>query len=231
MWRKTKTLSVWRWGLVGGFVLAAAVALRLFVDEAKGLQGTVFDVPSTLLQARKQAIDIPRPRGWKQQQQLLVRCEDLLSSVYLQLATPAVRRNVTVPCLSFADDVLRGAPTVAIAHLIRAEVYALRNAEEQARAAYHTAQRFAPEEGWLAARRLRFALPLWGGLARAPDEQEALVKDQRLVLATDRYRPLLAQLYDQNPQARDWMIIHLEAAPARQKAQFLNDIRQRSRGL
>ncbi|MEC8040208.1 MAG: hypothetical protein VX181_05785, partial [Pseudomonadota bacterium] len=161
----------------------------------------------------------------------------LLAGPSANIADPQAMLRVAGACLKRADQVLKSSPTAAIAHLIRAQALARMARTEQAEAAFLLTQETAPYEGWLAARRLRFALlnsgldvPLSGGTARASEIDVALQADALTVLQTDDYLPVLVQIYQRQPDRRAWLLATVEQAPLARKRAFLTVLRGSLRG-
>lgn len=208
----------------------AVIAIQFLFQEAQGVQRDAANPARTFLRANSVAPTFPNPRSWPRQQALLKECDDTLSSPFARLAVPAARERVVASCLELAEAVQASSPTASLPHLIEAQALHLRNAApERAQAAFVQAQALAPSEGWLAARRLRFGVPIWADLRDAQAMQSALAADVQLIVAIERFRPLLVDIYEKQPKRRDWLLAAMTNASDQDKRRFLVDIRNSRR--
>jgi len=223
--------------LSAGFGGIFVIALWLLPAELAGQRQVGRGPASIYLQALGSVPEFGAARSWRVQQAQLTGCDDLLAGPSANIADPQAIHRVAAACLKRADQVLRSSPTAAIAHLIRAQALARMASAEQAEAAFLLAQKTAPYEGWLAARRLRFVflnsgldMPLSGGMAPASEIDLALRADVLTVLQTDAYLKVLVQIYQSEPARQAWLLAAVEQAPIARKRAFLTLLRGSLRG-
>lgn len=220
-----------------GFGGIFVIALWLLPAELAGQRQVGRGATSIYLQALGSVPEFAAARSWRVQQAQLTGCDDLLAGPSAKIADPQAMHRVAAACLKRAKQILRSSPTAAIAHLIRAQALERMASAEQAEAAFLLAQKTAPYEGWLAARRLRFVflnsgldVPLSGAIATDPEIDAALQSDVMTVLQTDAYLPLLVQIYQSEPARRAWLLAAAEQAPIARKHAFLTVLRGSLRG-
>lgn len=220
-----------------GFGGIFVVALWLLPAELAGQRQVGRGAASIYLQAQGGMPEFAATRSWRVQQAQLTGCDDLLAGPSAKIADPQAMHRVSEACLKRADQVLQSSPTAAIAHLIRAQALGRVASAEQAEAAFLLAQKTAPYESWLAARRLRFVLlnsgldvPLSGGTAPASEIDLALRADVMTVLQTDAYLKVLVQIYQSEPARRAWLLAAVEQATIARKSAFLTVLRGSLRG-
>lgn len=223
--------------LSAGFGGIFVIALWLLPAELAGQRQAGRGAASIYLQALGSVPEFAAARSWRVQQAQLTGCDDLLAGPTAKIADTQAMQRVAEACLKRADQVLRSSPTAAIAHLIRAQALVLLGRPDEAEVAFLLAQKTAPYEGWLAARRLRFVLlnsglglPLSGATAPDPEIDLALRVDVMTVLQTNGYLPLLVQIYQRQPERRAWLLATVEQAPIARKRAFLALLRGALRG-
>ena len=223
--------------LSAGFGGIFVIALWLLPAELAGQRQVGRGPVSIYLQALGGVPGLAAARSWRVQQAQLTGCDDLLAGPSAKIADPQAMHRVAGACLKRADEVLRSSPTAAIAHLVRAQALAFLGRSVDAESALLLAQKTAPHEGWLAARRLRFVMlnngldvPLTGGTAPASEIDLALRADVLTVLQIDDYLPLLVQLYQRQSERRAWLLAAVEQAPIARKRAFLALLRGALRG-
>lgn len=230
-----KSLVFERFLLLAFCAAALVFAAIVLVEDIAEAQKSGRDPAATYLRAREVAPEFSNPYGWRSQEAQLTECEDLLTSVSARLSFPAARQRVAQSCLELAEGILTGAPTSGLAYLVKAEAAIGLGEEGNALEFLLLSNQLAASEGWLAARRLRFAVPRWGGDAATIESGDAatspvimaLERDLLLLLPSKRYRPVLVQLYMQREEQRPWILATLDRAPTKHKRQFLRDVKQR----
>lgn len=150
-------------------------------------------------------------------------CDDLLLSVYPALLGDGATKSVAQACLDRADEILRDAPAIAAAHLVRAGALWRLGAPAKAVEALALSARLATNEGWMAARRVRLGIRLDRSVHTAVDPQ--LSADMLTVLQDDKYHPLLVQLYLEFPDQQKWMVAQLSNGAESDQGRFLYGVR------
>lgn len=193
-------------------VIASGAALW---SEIRALRGLGQSDAELFLQASQGAVSLPAALSLSAQQAQLARCDDLMQSVQMQLYPPAVGQAVARGCDRYADAVLRRAPHMSLAYLVRAG--SARWLEEDGAAeALLQARNLAPREGWLAARRVRFAAGARDGRLRV-----VVAPDIQLLAQNPALRGLLAQIYLHHEGVRAEIGQALEAVSAADQAAFV----------
>lgn len=212
-----------------GFLSIFVIALQCLPEELAGQRQIGRESASVYVKALGGVPEFAASRSWRVQQAQLTQCDDLLAPRYAAIATPQTRQRVTEACLQRADEVRRSSPTASLAHLIRARALVQMNRADSAMVAFSLAQQTAPSEGWLAARRLRFAMESVGAAASnmtASAIDVAAQADVLTVLQTDAYLPLLVQIYQVQPVQRAWLLGVIEQGPEARKHRFLKMLRR-----
>ena len=160
------------------------------------------------------------PYSYFAQTQELVRCIDLMESSIGALMGNFAQEAVATACQDLADAVLTTAPSFSLAHFVMAYADAKLGNVEEAASALAMAVQLAPNEGWQAARRLKLAFDLGPETVAEAAQQDAL-----LVVQSSRYRFVLADIYTQYPEHRDWLTASLSGADGRDLRAFLGQIR------
>ena len=155
----------------------------------------------------------------------LAWCDELQISGYDRLVGEVATQNVAESCLVLAETVLRSSPTHSTALLVRAGAMRLQGKPQNSLQDLKLAQVTAPNEGWLAARRLKLTFAL---VNVDQAEFDAVALQDVDVLAKDlRYRDILAELYVANPDRREWFISALEGQPDAAVRRFLGQVKKR----
>ena len=153
-------------------------------------------------------------------------CDDALASINALLAPSETRESVAKVCLTLAEAILAQSPTMSVAHLVKASANTLMMNGSEASLALQASRAFAPNEGWLAARRLRTA---FRGLQLGLDVMSpAVEEDTKTVLASNRYYSVLVDFYFSQPDKREWLTATLAEEDGRLQRRLLNAIRART---
>lgn len=196
--------GVWQIGLGGVFCCGAVLAGLALWQEVPAVVYDPTSAAEGIIRAETMSLPALRPRSLRLQQRLLMGCDDMLVSPHLTLASQLAQERIIDSCLGVSEAVLRNAPTSSLAYLVQAEAWHRRGAESAAvLQGYKQSVALGPNEAWLAARRLRFGVPLkatFGAQAMALIQQ-----DFQLVASAAPYRPLITQLYLAQPPARGWV--------------------------
>jgi hypothetical protein len=162
------------------------------------------------------------PRTVESRYRLLSRCDAVMSDRFHPLQPPQTRAAVGAACQSLAEYILRDAPSLSLAHLVRAQALAEQGQDP------HDSLMAAHETGgallWMAARRLRLA---FDSVARAA-LSEMIGADIAKLAKADLGRDFLAALYLQADAGKraEMSAIFATLAPDVQ-AQIVAQIRRR----
>lgn len=134
-------------------------------------------------------ITLHLPRTVESRYRLLARCDAVMSDGFQTLQPPETRAAVGAACQSVADHILRDAPSLSLAHLVRAQALAEQGQDPQDSllAAHKTGGALL----WMAARRLRLALDIEARAAVS----EMIAADITRLAEADLGRDFLAAIY------------------------------------
>lgn len=201
-------------------LVAAGSAAALWV-EARALRAAGQWESRIFLSADSTGLSLPLAWSIHAQRVQLARCDDLLHAMQLQLFSLSAQNGLAQACRGFAQTVLRARPGDGAAYLVLAAADQRLSGDVRAADYLERARIAAPNEGWLAARRVRFAAAAQSGVLVAPDV--------RLLAQSDAMRVRLAQIYDRYPQYRAQIVEDLQASPDGDRAGFLSAVRHLSR--
>lgn len=205
-------------------IVALALALLGFVAAVFRPEYKVIfddkDETVVILNALAGQAQLEQPYSYFAQTQELVRCINLMESSTGAMMGSFAQEAVASACQDLAYAVLSTAPSFSLAHFVMAYADARLGNVEEAASALDTAVRLAPNEGWQAARRLKLAFDLGPEAVAESVQQDAL-----LVVQSSRYRFVLADIYTQYPEQRDWLTASLSEADGLDLRAFLGQIR------
>ncbi len=205
-------------------VVVLALGLLGFVASVfrPEFEATFSDQDETVvyLSALAGQAEFVEPYSYFAQTRKLVTCLDLMeSSVGLMMGTFA-QEGVAQACKVLAEAVLGSSPDFSLAHFVNAAAEAKLGSQDIAASELALAIDLAPNEGWQAARRLKLAFALDPEIVGASAK-----KDANLIVQSSRYRFVLAELYNQYPEYRDWLTASLEGADGNDLRAFLGQVR------
>ncbi len=156
---------------------------------------------------------------------VLIACDQSLMSVSALLMPQTLRTSLQNDCLSAADKTLRQAPSMSLAHLLRAEILSQRQEKpEIIMAALQRSENLGGELTWMAARRIDLALRLVDNLDVVLDD---LLKKElsRMLRAGHQDALRLAKRYrSASAQNRNLLRTIVEDLPDGEKKRFLSAI-------
>lgn len=196
--------------------LAIASGAALW-SEIRALRALGQSDAELFLQASRGTLSLPAALSLSAQQAQLARCDDLMQSVQMQLYPRSVGQAVARGCDRYAGAVLRRAPQMSMAYLVRAVSAQSLGGGEAASEALRQARQMAPREGWMAARRVRFAANAQDARLRAVVEP-----DIQLLGHNPALRRLLAQIYRRHEGFRADIAQGLEGLSAADQAAFVS---------
>lgn len=200
-------------------ILIAATALSWIGPEAQARARTGLLPASTVLDFTYNNPELIVPMSAVTQVRQLSQCDDILATNLAITAGAQTVDKIAKACTELAEQILNGTPTLSIAHLVRAwglhEIGDTQRAENSFLAARIT----GPNEGWLAARRLRLFFDM--GLSSHLDVQQAAQMDAITVLQDRNYNALLPQLYVSHPDLRDWLKTAIDGGKPRDLRRFV----------
>lgn len=167
-------------------------------------------------------------RSLRGQRAQLEACDRALRGPFAALQTDDRRARLARRCADLAGAILARAPTLGLAHLVRAEAALARADPSGFSQAITLARRTAPAEGWLAARRLDLALPVWADLSEMA--RRAVGADAALLIAAPRYRGAMAQRWHTDPPIRRVLALAAGTLPPGAQRAFLHAVKGAGEG-
>lgn len=151
----------------------------------------------------------------------MMACDDWMTSAFGVFANKQAHENIAMSCDTRADSILAHTPSFSVAYLVKSGVARSLGDTQAAAEALALSQKTAPNEGFLATRRLRLAFLIGAeALGHAAENDIIIVTDQ------NRYRGFVAQYYWAYPQHRDWLTRAFEKLEPQQARRVLNAIKQ-----
>lgn len=152
----------------------------------------------------------------------LSRCGESQTSLRVVVYPSAIRRDLARDCLRLAQEVLDDSPTLAVAHFALAASLLQLGTDGAFQRALDRAWVTAPNEGWLAARRVDLALSARTDLS---DENSAhLAADLALLLVDDDTRGFVAETYFRTPKVRETILQAVERQPPARQRRFVDHV-------
>lgn len=211
------TIARIRWGLSLLSLVIGTVALLHIPTEHQASMMTRRSDEQVIALVTDPARTPHLSASWRTQYDQLAVCLESMNSVLAMFLPGPRQADLAAGCERMADDVLHGAPTFGLAHLVKfatAEHQGRMAADQLARAA--DLARVEPSEISL---RVKLAI------SHAPDFGPVLAKvfadDAALMAKTYWGRAELAPLYIDTPAARPAITAAVETADARSQQQFL----------
>lgn len=158
----------------------------------------------------------------------LEMCFAVSRSVHALLAPTDSRLSAAQGCSDYAQRVLGKMPYLGFAHLVEAQAQATLGNAGAMNAALAASVLGAPNEGWLAERRLQLAIEEFNALDQAG--AAALRADIGVLFLSPAHVEGLAQTYLRSPQMRDLLTAVAEEQPATVQRRFLFLVRDMSEG-
>lgn len=203
-------------------LLAAAMLPREYRAAMLGQRGPAAQVEQ-LVAATPFEVALHPAFSLRGQRAQLEACDRALRGPFAALQTADRRARLAWRCADLAGAILARAPTLGLAHLVRAEAALVRADPAGFSQALTLAQRTAPAEGWLAQRRLDLALPVWADLSAKA--QGAVGADAALLIAAPRYRGAMAQRWHAEPQIRPVLVSAAKTLPPGAQRAFLHAVK------
>ncbi|MVO18574.1 hypothetical protein [Parasedimentitalea huanghaiensis] len=206
-------------------ILMAAMSLYLVSPEMQARSDIETAPASVLLSTNLKEPEFVARTSLTAQIRQLSKCDDILSSILARAAGVQPVAKLAKACEDLANHVLRGTPTLSIAHLVRARGLQKTGFLQQAEESFLSAHLTGTNEGWLASRRLRFFFEI--GLSDTLDVQHAAAKDALTVLQDENYHILLPRLYSDFPDFRDWLSTAVQDGEVRYLKRFVRLTKER----
>lgn len=166
------------------------------------------------------------PRSVEGQYAALLTCDRALLTGGRRFMPPERRELVASQCLALADSVLAQAPSLSVAHLVRALAANELGNSPIALEALLAAEATGGDLTWMTERRFIATLPHLEALS--PDQQARFARDiQRLAQSWTGVR-MLARQYDRRPELRDTIITTVDTLPEDIQRRFLSAVRRAS---
>lgn len=217
-------MNIFRNLLVIAGISSAAIALFTIRSEYDAMMVQT-DETQIFISAMQEEPVFASSLSYASQNAQMRSCDQQMNSVVGPLFGQTAMGNIASGCADRADEILATTPSLSIAHLVKANVFAQGGDTAAMIDAYQISHDAAPNEGWLATRRLRLALrvnpALFGDAAR---------NDARTMIESNIYRPYLAEYYQSNPTQRDWITASVEGVDAKFLRSFLNLVRSSAAG-
>lgn len=210
----------WALAMAAGLALAAGAASAVLLPaEYAALRLSRAPLPERI--ALLAGAEIARPASLRGQSLLLMACDEALRGPHAALQPAAARTRIAGHCLGLADGILARAPTLSLAHLVRAGALHATAAPGFAEA-LHLSQATGPAEGWIAQR--RFDLAARGHAALDAPARAAFAQDAALLIAGGAGRELVAARYLRHPEIREAVTAAAETLPAALQRGFLAEV-------
>lgn len=206
-------------------IVLVVVALLLIGPEIQGRSLTKASHIVVLRNFMRQEHEFVMPLSARLQKRQMKKCESTMASSLAQSLDTQTLGRFASSCLQLADHILHQNPTLSSAHLIRARGLFEAGDMTQAGDSYVAAHLTGKNEGWLAARRLRFFFVM--ELPAGAKVQQAARQDALTVLQDLRFHPLLPQLYVKYPEARVWIEAAIEGGGAKDLSRFVRLTKQK----
>ena len=208
------------WALIAATSgLTAVTALSLIWPEAKARAYANRPPASIVLDFTFNSPELIVPMSTVTQVRQLSSCDDILATDLAITASVDTIEDIANACSELAGRILHGTPTLSIAHLVRSWGFRAQGLTEQAKVSLLAAHLTAPNEGWLAARRLRLFFEI--GVTANKDLHHAAQQDAMVVLQDSAYHSLLPELYLSYPESRFWLQNALSDAEPRHLRRFV----------
>ncbi|MEY8116881.1 hypothetical protein AB9F26_01270 [Falsihalocynthiibacter sp. BN13B15] len=162
---------------------------------------------------------IPWPRSIRYRSALVIPCIEDQQSPEAQFFPQADRLALARTCSQIAAETLTQSPTDSLARLALANAMFVQNDMVQVNEALNLAQKTAPNEGWLAAYRVKLAFSLRPALT--PPYALTLDQDISLLLSGYRNQPYLARIYLDWPDQKERILFLVEQHPPDIQRAFL----------
>lgn len=151
------------------------------------------------------------------------RCANSQTSLRVLVYPTAIRRDLADDCLRLARAVLADSPTLAVAHYAVAVSLFQSGAVGGFQKALDRAWITAPNEGWLAARRMDLALSARAALSA--ENKAHLASDISLLLVADGTAGYIAETYLRTSAARDLILQVVERQTPALKRRFVDSVK------
>ena len=206
-------------------ILMAAISLYLIEPEMQARKDIKTAPASVLLSTNLREPEFAARTSLTAQIRQLSKCDDILSSILARAAGVQPVAKLAKACGELASHVLRGSPTLSIAHIVRARGLHKMGFTQQANQSFLSAHFTGTYEGWLASRRLRLFYAM--GLSDNLDVQQAAEQDAMTVLQDENYHMLLPQLYSDFPDFREWLSTAVQEGDTRHLKRFVRLTKER----
>ena len=201
------------------------LAAKVLSDEYRSFRNIETDGNTAFLKLRHNADLSFAPWAILTQTAVLEMCNNALIAPISSVVAPDVYAGIATRCRDTAQEITRQVPAWGLSRFSEARAAAALGDIPAAQTALELSARLAPNEGWIAQKRVLLMLDL--------PETAALdtlfVRDLTLLLSTQTSRQWVAQLFVARPDHQDRIASAVETTPNDTQRRFLSDLRRLNR--
>ena len=155
----------------------------------------------------------------------LQTCDRVMADLLASLMPQAQREAVAQRCLDLAEATLKTAPSLSLAHLVRAQALLRFGQSIDGADALVASEKLGGKLTWMAARRIDMFLTAYENLSL--EQRQSFGRDvARLLASTPADARLLAERYNRAGEAREFIVGTIESLPMAQQKLFIRALRQ-----